>query len=105
MKEQEAIDLGYADAVKSFQYLHGQIMGAFDFEKVHKVMTFLEWKWGAINEAHVPSIEELKTEATILLKEAYTNKDVVSIRSGGFNAGWGDDELFLDFVLEWAETK
>lgn len=41
-----------------------EIMAEFDFAKVHKVMTFLNWKW---SDAVPPSIEELKSTASYLL--------------------------------------
>jgi hypothetical protein len=40
------------------------IMDYFNFEKVHKVMTFLEWKWyNSYTATGVPSIPELRTFA------------------------------------------
>ena len=102
MTEQQAIDLGYAEGIKSFEYLHTQIMGGFDFEKVQKTMEFLKWKWGTLSEAHVPSVNELKEEATRLLDKAYSSKGSVS--TGGFTATWEDNEMFLEFTIEWYEA-
>ena len=51
----------------------------FDFEKVHKVMTFLDWKWRG--EA-VPSVEKIKAAATSLLHQL-VRSDSQSISSGG----------------------
>ena len=40
-----------------------KIMKHFDFEKVHKVMELLDWKWKTEEGVEVPSIKQLKKYA------------------------------------------
>jgi hypothetical protein len=64
-----------------------ECLSEFDFEKVHKVMTFLDWKWWFPGQPHVPDIEELKRSAEKLLAEVVTdNKGSTYISSGGLKA-------------------
>ena len=88
------------------------VMDEFDFEKVHRVMNFLEWKW--INERkdlEVPSIAQLKQAARRLLRESYRcwNKFGYShaiAGSGGFRAAFyeagedGDANFQLMFAVD-----
>jgi hypothetical protein len=82
-KHQEAID---------------EIMDWFDFERVVKVMEFLNWKWITAEEG-VPSIGEIKKTARRLLKEAIKKK--TSIATGGFKVTYlpKEDFLHLEFVI------
>jgi hypothetical protein len=88
------------------------VIDEFDFDKVHRVMTFLEWKW--INEhqiLEVPSVPRLKQTARRLLREAYRcwNKFGYSsgvTGSGGFRATFyeagedGDANFQLLFAVD-----
>ena len=87
------------------------ILENFDFEKVRKVMDFLNWTW-ADNE--VPSTYKLINSAKKRLEEAYTlsereNRNC-SISSGGLKAStiWDEGQvvfLELEFVLtSWDES-
>lgn len=83
------------------------IMRDFNFEKVHKVMEMLDWKW-AMTKFGVPTIEELKGEARRLLVEAANEETQVA--TGGLRAvyeknGASDPDPFisLEFVLEECE--
>lgn len=83
------------------------IMHNFNFEKIHKVMEMLDWKW-AMTKFGVPTIEELKEEARRLLVEAANGETQVA--TGGFRAvceknGADDPDPFisLEFVLEECE--
>jgi len=77
------------------------ILDNFDFDKVHKVMVFLNWKYGG----SVPTVSELKENARGLLKEA-VKLDLHWYSSGGFHV---KHEVFeknsyisLEFVIaEW----
>lgn len=75
-----------------------EIMDWFDFERVAKVMEFLNWKWVSAEDG-VPSIGEIKKSARRLLKEAIKNK--TSIATGGFKVTYipKDDYILLEFVL------
>lgn len=68
-----------------------EIINNFDFERVHKVMQLLEWKWFSSNtEDKVPSYGELVQQAQYLMKQAVKglndNKgNYYSTGTGGFN--------------------
>jgi hypothetical protein len=82
-----------------------EILDNFDFEQMHKVMTFLNWKW--YYDA-VPTIEELKEIAKNLLNQ--TVKGINNFKgfnnlfcsSGGFRAiGKKDGEvIYLELLFE-----
>lgn len=60
------------------------ILDNFNFEEMHKVMTFLNWTW--YNDK-VPTIDELKEKAKALLNrlhELLKKENKVSVCSGGF---------------------
>lgn len=85
-KQQEAID---------------EIMDWFDFDKVHDVMTHLNWDW---RDKGTPSIQEIKHTVRKLLKEAIMEKTTVG--TGGFYVEYESNEkgeaLNLSFVVtEW----
>ena len=75
------------------------IIKEFDFEKVHKVMTFLNWTW-AFSTGGAPSIRELKRESRKLLKEAAGLTNVGFVSTGGLLAFRWYDSLQLIFQLE-----
>ena len=54
-----------------------EIMDTFDFDKVHDVMKFLDWRWQRAEEP--PDIYEIKQEARERLKQA--------AKSGGSSTG------------------
>jgi len=75
-----------------------EIMDWFDFEKVAKVMSFLEWKWISAEEG-VPSVSEIRQEARKLLKQAIEQK--TTIGTGGFKVTYfNDDYIKLEFIIE-----
>ena len=82
-------------------------MDIFDFDQVHKVMVFLDWKWANKNGGlEVPEKYELRSEARRLLKTAIEEKTTVS--TGGFQAEYTENEeggwIDLKFVLsDWDE--
>ncbi len=46
-----------------------EIMDEFNFARVHKAMVALDWKW-ASSKNYIPSMDELRTEAERLLRDA-----------------------------------
>lgn len=60
-----------------------EIMEYFDFEKVHSVMTMMNWEW---RDSGVPSIDELKQTARHYLDTALDNchRQTYFTGSGGF---------------------
>lgn len=76
------------------------ILDRFDFDAVHRYMTFVKWVWGSKDKA--PSTQELRHEAERLLRltAKYEGKNT-SVSSGGFHAlKWSWGELELIFALE-----
>lgn len=62
-----------------------EIISHFDFDKVQKVMEFLDWKW-PMTENGVPSIDEMKEVATGLLKTCYNISQKAKV---GYETGTG----------------
>jgi hypothetical protein len=70
------------------------VMNRFDFDKVHRVMTFLDWKWATTQTGYaVPSVSELEAEAYRQLSYCVDEFEKrgrpasgMNISSGGFQA-------------------
>jgi len=87
-----------------------EVMDSFDYERVHKVMSFIDWEWDGKG---IPKIYNLRVESRRLLEEA-ANKVVEGeeyyfVATGGFKAeAWKNDDntlgLRLSFVLEECEN-
>lgn len=87
-----------------------EVMDLFDYERVHKAMEFLDWKWVGKG---VPEIYDLRVESRRLL-EKVANKVIEGeeyyfAATGGFKAeAWKNDEgklgLRLNFILEDSEN-
>ena len=58
-----------------------EVMDWFDFEKVHRVMTMLDWKWAMIGA--VPEIPDLRKQVRKLMRELW-NSDNQLVATGGF---------------------
>lgn len=88
------------------------IIANFDFDKVHKTMTLLDWKWTIYStfsprEERVPTIEDLKARAVEeLLVVANKPGKHYSISCGGFLATKTKNSLALDFVISsWSSRE
>ena len=83
-----------------------KVLSNFDFEKVHIVMTGLNWEW-AQPTRKVPSISALVLRAKDLLEDVSTMEPGCSVSTGGLRATKIQDEstegLMLEFVLEQSE--
>ena len=87
------------------------VMENFDFNKVHDVMSYLDWDWigcGEGGKSGVPSVEKIEEEARRLLIEAAYEK--TNISCGGFKAVYettGPDDkdpyIGLEFIVEDCE--
>jgi hypothetical protein len=64
-----------------------EIMDSFDFQKVHKIMEAINWRW---HEEGVPDVYSLRTLARKHLKEAVEIKGAIS--SGGFTAAYTENK-------------
>ena len=102
-------------ARKSYDMVN-EVLAHFNFEKVHKTMTALNWKW--FDKAAVPTIAELKESAEQRLYDAI--KQVIDPKntehhdigwisaSGGFKAmAWKNEDgtlarIQLEFIVaDW----
>lgn len=79
------------------------VMEDFDFDRVHRVMVNLDWKWDiGDGERTVPSSYRLTKKAESLLRDAaqhYGDKEFYSCGSGGFAAHLDGETLTLQFIL------
>lgn len=81
------------------------ILNNFDFEEMHKVMSFLNWKW---HDDNVPTIDKLKERAKDLLNRAvleinsFKDKDETYFNCGGFRCigGRREKEIYLELLFE-----
>lgn len=85
-------------------------LNEFEFEKVHKVMNVLDWKWAKKIPTHIPSVSELKEEASRQLFECLEyseiHKEDWSVSSGGFEAhSYYEDGNIVDFSLKFIITE
>ena len=80
-----------------------EIMEHFDFEKVHKVMSFLDWEWDiGDGEQTVPSTYRLMKQAKQMLKyiTQYDDKEYHEMATGGFRAVLNEEgDLELRFEI------
>jgi hypothetical protein len=94
-----------------FEEILDDVMDQFDFDKVHRVMEFMDWVWVTTDghSTEVPSISRLKQAARKHLRRAFAKN--ITIGSGGLEASYvppapewkGEDPyglLELRFVLE-----
>ena len=105
--------------VNDLEYMIRDIMDEFDFDKVHKAMKALDWRWVGTG---VPTIDELRNGAHHLLRGAANSRlyefkhehwlEGIVNSTGGFQATAYCNEskskiirLDLKFVLtEWDES-
>jgi len=92
------------------QDLVDKVMDNFDFEKVHKCMVGLDWKWfiadskSSYDRLRVPMLSEIKIEARKLLKRVAVRNETNYIFMGGLEAQYQDDVLSLKFIVShWDE--
>ena len=86
------------------------VMNRFDFAKVEKVMTFLNWRWAL--QGRVPTLDELEAEAYRQLSLCVAEyekrgcpKSGMNVSSGGFQAQVmtfesGQPRLELSFYVD-----
>ncbi len=76
-----------------------EVLDEFDFEKVQRAMTALDWRWGVQPEP--PSIGELRRKARELLNQVVEGRHA-SVSTGGFTAYMQNGVLGLRFeVSSW----
>ena len=81
----------------------------FDFEKVHRVMAYLGWRWAQDDgEMEVPSVAQIVIEAMRQLREVatyYGDCVLHCVSSGGLKATMEGEYLTLEFVLDEVEVR
>ena len=84
------------------------VMEDFDFDRVHDVMVFLDWRWSIANgERTVPSSYRLMKTADRLLRETaahYGETEFYMNGTGGFIASLDNGTLALHFLLAEASS-
>lgn len=81
-----------------------EILDEFDFEKVHRVMVALDWKWSVEGEKINPSIADLRRMARSLLQHVVSSRDTAAA-SGGFTAFMHYGVLGLRFEVSSYEIE
>ena len=82
-----------------------EVMDGFDFEKVHQMMTAVNWRWHG--EEFTPSVSELRAVARRQLRDAHTgclkHCSGYTVASGGFTAKVDYDDADDNFYvyLSW----
>ena len=72
----------------SAEKLIEECMDWFEFERVHKAMVLLDWKWGMDDDAEVPDLPSLRKTARGYLRSAIEQCTGThfTVGSGGFEA-------------------
>lgn len=78
-----------------------EVMDWFDFEKVHRVMTMLDWKWASIDA--VPDIPDPRKEVRRLMTPLW-NSDNEFIGTGGFMVRLYREENWARFGVSFQVT-
>ena len=78
-----------------------KILEYLDFEKIHEHMVKTNWTWGVNDNVHIPSITELISLATLLIKRIIDNPDTITyISQGGFSVVRDKyDHIFIFFSI------
>ncbi len=81
-----------------------EVLGEFDFDRVHQVMESLAWTWANLDR--VPTKADLMAEGRRLLSELDGKPGVLG--SGGLRASYKEDgTLSLKFILceSWSDLR
>ncbi len=92
--------------MKTLQEHIDQAMDSFDWDKVHSVMTHLNWRW---HNTGVPEISDMKEKVQELMYAVHNNHGA-TVSSGGFQASYhrmpNNEDLFrVLFVVTKRETN
>ena len=83
-----------------------QLMDCFDFGKVARAMSLLEWTWfDAESSDKIPLEYELRSHVRKRFKKLHKDKFFKGSLCGGFNLSIEHNELYAQFILtEWETT-
>lgn len=73
-------------------------LNTFNFERVHKVMQEVDWKWATCDGLQVPTLVQLILAAQQRLNDAWDKQ--TTIESGGLRAVYVEPELTKEGKLE-----
>jgi len=73
-------------------------LNTFNFERVHKVMEQVDWRWATRDGLKVPTIVQLILSAEQRLNDAWDKR--TTIESGGLRAVYVEAEMDADGVLQ-----
>lgn len=73
-------------------------LNTFNFERVHKVMQEVDWRWATRDGLKVPSLVQLILAAQQRLNDAWDKQ--TTIESGGIRAVYVEPELNVDGKIE-----
>lgn len=96
---------------QTLEDLIDHVIDEFNFVKLHKMMTAMNWRWAHFDEGQalrVPSIEHLKATARKYLLKAIVEQKIkgyANLGGGGFMAEADKDGLALSFVFAQAECQ
>ncbi len=86
-----------------------EIMNQFDFNKVHKCMKLMDWKWGIFSKEsapnityNVPTLENIKNSAKDLITTVIIS--YLRTKTSGFT-GTGGLEIFYNHQQDYIEIK
>ena len=85
-----------------------QILNGFDFEKAHKAMEAVDWKWYHDEDGSmcVPTVYQMINHARKLLEKIVTEPNTKCLASGGFWVKKEDaDYITLQFVVDTSFAK
>ena len=87
---------------ETFIELFKKLEKGIDWQKIYKVMKFLDWHWDLDNNNNygIPRIDTIKKAVLDLSKKAFDGKTTIS--TGGFTAGYdvSGNDLWLKFTIE-----
>ena len=82
-----------------------EILANFDFKRVHDAMVALNWEWAQPSGLRVPELDEIKTFALLLIRQAFqerkTESGYIRLSGGGFSVAiTKENHVELQFVIE-----
>lgn len=93
--------------MKPNQEIKKDLIDSFDFEKVHKCLVAVDWKWKVISGGYrIPSIAEMKDLVSKLFDELIGNYKISSVSIEGFRVYFDEefgskenDAIKLEFII------
>jgi hypothetical protein len=81
-----------------------EILASFNFVRVQRVMSLLDWTWYFDGVPRIPTVSEMKETAVRLLREVARTPSC-AIQSGGFMAQHAGGSLSLLFTVATADCQ